>query len=386
MSSAELIMQTRDLPEEKVGDFLSIEDFRRQLDREKHRTDRTECPFTLMLFGIGQTSSEIGLNNEDLKELASMVQEVTRASDYKGWFLNGNELLVGVLMPDTKPEESGHLFNRVKASMPSTFTRHINLSTTVYSYPVQADLNTDEPARMKLISEPVDSNMVSEKEIDTPSWKRTLDIVGALTTILLLSPIWILVSLYIKLVSPGPVFFKQKRVGLGGNHFMMIKFRTMSVKVDPDAHRRYVESLIKAESGNNDKPMIKQEDRPEIIPGGKIIRSLCLDEIPQLLNVLKGEMSMVGPRPAMEYEVQQYAGWHHKRLYALPGMTGLWQVSGKNRLTFNEMVRLDIRYTRQMSFITDLRILLKTIPAIIGQLSDMFWKDQTLMEKVPENA
>lgn len=386
MSSTGISTHTRNLPGERMHDFLNPEEFRRELDREKHRTDRSESPFTLMLFGFEPEPGIPGKINGELKELASVVQRVTRASDCKGWFLNGDKFQVGVLMPDTKPEESAHLYNRVRDGLRPALKNKFNVTTTVYTYPAHLESSSGYRGLSLEGNDSTGSIVFSKPVEQIPMWKRSLDVIGALMAIILLSPIWIMISLFIKLVSPGPVFFKQKRVGMDGKYFMMIKFRTMSVKVDPDAHRRYVETLIRSDSGNNDKPMVKLENRPEIIPGGKIIRSLCLDEIPQLLNVLKGEMSLVGPRPAMEYEVQQYADWHHKRLNALPGMTGLWQVSGKNRLTFNEMVRLDIRYTRQMSLNNDLKILVKTIPAIMGQLSDMFWKEQTLMEKVPENA
>lgn len=167
--------------------------------------------------------------------------------------------------------------------------------------------------------------------------KRMFDFFVALWVLLLASPLMGVTAVFIKLTSPGPVFFKQERVGLMGEVFVMYKFRTMDVKADTGMHQDHVTDLI-----NNGQPMVK------------------IDELPQLINVIQGEMSLVGPRPAIPYEVQAYADWHRKRLLAFPGMTGLWQVSSKNRLTFGQMVWLDIQYARQCSFWLDLKILCKT--------------------------
>lgn len=198
-----------------------------------------------------------------------------------------------------------------------------------------------------------------------PCWKRSCDIVGAGLLLLLLSPIFAALAAYIKIVSRGPVFFAQERIGYRGLPFKMWKFRSMWHNVDHSVHCDHLKKLIRC--GATDKPMAKIEDDSRIIPHGWILRSLCLDELPQLYNVLIGDMSLVGPRPAVHYEVEEYSCWHKSRFDCVPGMTGLWQVSGKNNLSFRQMVTLDIRYSRQISPWQDLKILAKTAPAVLGQ-------------------
>ena len=202
-----------------------------------------------------------------------------------------------------------------------------------------------------------------------PAWKRMLDVVGASAGLTLLLPTLIFVAATTKIISPGPVFFKQKRVGHLGRRFTFWKFRTMVINADSTEHREHLCDLIK-----NENVMKKLDDHDaQIIPFiGKFLRSSCLDELPQLINVLLGEMSLVGPRPCLPYEYEQYQLWHKKRFDALPGLTGLWQVSGKNKLTFMEMIRLDIAYEQQMSFGGDLKILLMTFPAILNMTVESF--------------
>ena len=200
-----------------------------------------------------------------------------------------------------------------------------------------------------------------------PSWKTILD----LTCILLSMPLWLPVvlflSLWIKLASPGPVFFRQERVGHRGKRFMILKFRTMKVNVETRTHERHLEQLI-----NADVPMTKLDAAgdPRIIPGGRFLRATGLDELPQLFNVLRGEMSLVGPRPCTPHEFKSYQVWQRERVNARPGLTGFWQVNGKNRTTFTEMIKLDIFYTKNMSPWLDLTIMLKTLPALITQVID----------------
>ena len=200
-----------------------------------------------------------------------------------------------------------------------------------------------------------------------PVWKRTLD----LGVILLFSPVLVLICsaivLLIKLGSTGPVMFRQLRVGYKGREFLCYKFRSMRVDAETDSHRGHTTQLMKSET-----PMTKldAEKDPRIIPFGSLLRSTGLDELPQLINVLRGEMSLVGPRPCIPYEYQAYENWQRRRFDAVPGLTGLWQVSGKNRTTFNQMIHLDIKYSERASFWLDLKIILKTVPALLIQCYD----------------
>ena len=200
-----------------------------------------------------------------------------------------------------------------------------------------------------------------------PLWKRALD----LGIIFLFSPLLVLVggiiALLIKLGSSGPVMFRQQRVGYKGQQFLCYKFRSMKVDAETDSHRGHTTQLMKSEA-----PMTKLDARkdPRIIPFGSILRSTGLDELPQLINVMRGEMSLVGPRPCIPYEYERYEPWQRRRFDAVPGLTGLWQVSGKNRTTFNQMIRLDIKYSERVSLWLDIKIILKTVPALVIQCYD----------------
>jgi len=199
-----------------------------------------------------------------------------------------------------------------------------------------------------------------------PKWKRLID----LLVVALLFPLWLpvmtLVALWVAITSPGPIFYRQPRIGFKGSRFMLIKFRTMKVNAETHVHEAYLEHLIVS-----DRPMIKLDATdPRLILGGRFLRAIGLDELPQIFNVLRGEMSLVGPRPCTVTEFERYAPEQRARVNALPGLTGLWQVNGKNKTTFREMIEMDIFYSRNISLSLDLKIILRTVPAIIGQLSD----------------
>jgi lipopolysaccharide/colanic/teichoic acid biosynthesis glycosyltransferase len=198
-----------------------------------------------------------------------------------------------------------------------------------------------------------------------PRWKRMLDVVFILLILPVILPLAALIAMLIRMVSDGPILFKQERIGHLGQRFMCLKFRTMFVGAETTTHQGYLHHLI-----NSSTPMIKLDARGDsrIIPFGLLLRSSGLDELPQLINVLRGEMSLVGPRPCLPYECDNYLPWQRERFDTLPGLTGLWQVSGKNRTTFVEMMQLDIKYARNKTLWLDLAIILRTIPAILGQI------------------
>jgi len=208
-----------------------------------------------------------------------------------------------------------------------------------------------------------------------PWWKRSMDTVVSILGLILLLPLFLCIAIYIETVSPGPILFKQKRVGRGGKLFDCYKFRTMKPNADSTMHRRYLEALIKGDTNSNSQPkMIKLLGEPQIIPFGNVLRESGLDELPQLFNVFLGDMSLIGPRPPIPYEVKEYKTWYRDRFDVLPGITGLWQVSGKNRLTFNEMMRLDIAYARDVTLLGDLKIILLTPYAVVRQFKDYLRK------------
>jgi len=205
----------------------------------------------------------------------------------------------------------------------------------------------------------------SPKPIQDIRWKRNLDIIFILLASPFLIPLALLIALLIRSVSTGPVLFRQERVGYLGGRFMCFKFRTMFVDADTKSHQGHLQNLM-----NSNRPMMKMDSRgdPRIIPFGLLLRASGLDELPQLINVLRGEMSLVGPRPCLPYEYDKYLPWQKERFGTVPGLTGLWQVSGKNKTTFVEMIQLDIKYAKSKSFWWDLKIIFLTIPALIIQM------------------
>jgi lipopolysaccharide/colanic/teichoic acid biosynthesis glycosyltransferase len=223
------------------------------------------------------------------------------------------------------------------------------------------------------------SNHIARSRI--PRWKRALD----LTLVLLASPIWVPVSIVlavlIKIVSPGPALFRQERVGHMGARFRCLKLRTMKVNADPTVHRQHLHDLMAS-----DKPMLKLDCAGDarLIPGGLWLRTLGLDELPQLFNVLRGEMSLVGPRPSTVYEFAAFKPCHRQRCATPPGLTGLWQVSGKNRTSFQKMMELDLQYTERKSLLLDIKILVMTFPAILLQCRDSWVRKRTSRSEARE--
>ncbi len=207
----------------------------------------------------------------------------------------------------------------------------------------------------------------SSLSLPLPTWKRAIDITLCIVALPVLAFVTLIMTIITRLSSPGPVLFCQERVGYKGKSFTCYKFRTMKVSAETSSHQAHLATLMKS-----NKPMVKMDSARDkrLIPGAWLLRATGLDELPQILNVLKGEMSLVGPRPCVPYEYREYLPWQMERFNAAPGLTGLWQVSGKNRTTFEEMIRLDIRYTQEKSFLMDLWIISMTIPALVVQVMD----------------
>ena len=201
--------------------------------------------------------------------------------------------------------------------------------------------------------------------VATSAAKRAFDVVFALIGLIVSAPLVLLIVIAIRLDSRGPVLFRQGRAGLYGRTFQVLKFRTMHHGTSGDRHKEYVEGLVSgtAEHSNGGVYKLVQDDR--ITRVGRVLRSTSLDELPQIWNVLRGEMSLIGPRPAIDYEVDLYEPWQKARLAARPGITGLWQVSGRNLLTYRQMCELDAEYIRRWSFWLDLKIFVRTIPVVL---------------------
>jgi lipopolysaccharide/colanic/teichoic acid biosynthesis glycosyltransferase len=218
------------------------------------------------------------------------------------------------------------------------------------------------------------TRVYSVRKIRQYKSKRILDLIAASVGLVLAAPLAAIVALFIKISSPGPVLFKQIRIGRGGDKFTFYKFRSMRVDCDDASHRKYMKLFIEGnEEGlenfhQRGKKIYKMTCDDRVTMVGRFLRRTSLDELPQLLNVLKGDMSMVGPRPHIPYEVDLYQDWHRRRLQGLAGITGWWQIHGRSRVTFDESVKMDIWYLEHQSVILDIRIMLRTITkAIVGR-------------------
>jgi len=339
---------------------LRSDNFAEAVHRETRRSERSGAPLSIVRYAIDGGAAGDTLHFE---RLLGILQSSMRETDFLGHI--SSDTLV-ILCPDTDAAGARGLVAKLApavADMPvlpatATFPEHLFESLAGSSSAAEAlQLFTAPEA-------PVDRN-------GDYALKRSLDVVGALLALLLFGPVMLTVALIVRLTSRGPIIFRQKRLGKGGVPFTFYKFRSMVVNVDDKIHREFVANLIRGGQGpapttEGDAATYKMKADPRVTRIGRLIRMTSIDELPQLFNVLKGDMSMVGPRPPIPYEAAHYEPWHLRRiLIAKPGITGLWQVEGRSRVTFSEMVRMDLRYIRQCSLALDLKILAKTIVVVL---------------------
>ncbi|WP_373500732.1 sugar transferase [Desulfococcus sp.] len=350
------------------------------LEKERLRTHRSGIPFSILIF------DDVNSDRNPLYEkLIVFLKERLRSTDEIGWY-TGSRL--AVLLPDTRCPGAEVLANDIARKMKPDI-----LSIRVQVYPgidTSADRRS-EGRHIRAIKPPAAAFSGNEAPLKAaqcnihldaadcsfvasdPGWKRMLDIAGSSVGLILLFPLFLIIAAYIKIVSPGPVLFKQERLGFRRKPFTIYKFRTMRVCAETECHMEYSKAFIK----NSAVAMTKLDEKdPRLIPFARILRSTGLDELPQLFNILKGDMSIVGPRPCMDYEAEEYTAWQHERFDSKPGLTGLWQVSGKNRTTFLEMARFDARYAKRRTFLRDVFIIFMTVPAVFIQILDMPKKDK----------
>jgi lipopolysaccharide/colanic/teichoic acid biosynthesis glycosyltransferase len=351
---------------------LNEEAFRQMVVIERKRTERSGNPFLLMLLTTGN-QEDLSKARAALGNTLSALLKSTRQTDVIGWYKN--HATIGVVFTGFSLEERNNILSTILAKVSNTLRDHLppgqfnQLSVSFHFFP--DDWDHDAPGRP---SNPVlypdllnrDKGRRSRLTI-----KRMMDIAGSSLALIGCLPLFVLIALLIKASSRGPVLFRQQRVGHHGRCFTFLKFRSMHMGNDPSVHKEYVTKLIngvaeqKASNGNG-QGVYKLVNDQRITRIGKFLRKSSLDELPQLLNVLRGEMSLVGPRPSIPYEVAAYQTWHRRRVLEVkPGMTGLWQVNGRNRIKFDEMVRLDLQYAKQWSPWLDLKILLHTPSAVL---------------------
>lgn len=337
-------------------------DLLQELRRERLRADRSRRPLSIALFCLGGERSGEALDIQR-QQFIAVLRSAVRETDIVGNFGDGR---VGVLLTDTDAKGRDAFIRKLLDRRGD-----IPFSIVARTYPDQTfDGLVEENPRL---IEPhlFYSDISTCRHRFGYSSKRWLDIIGALVGIALFSPLMLLTAVAVKLTSPGPIIFRQIRLGEKGQPFVFYKFRSMAVNTDDRIHRAYVESLISGDvkainQGSAEAPLYKIKADPRVTPIGRIIRRTSIDELPQFFNVLKGEMSLVGPRPPLPYEAEKYQSWHMRRIFEMkPGITGIWQVEGRSRTSFDEMVRLDLEYMRRCSLALDLKILLKTVKVVL---------------------
>ena len=344
----------------------TITDFHAILKRERFLSDRNNHGFSLITFN----AKKIKKCNIIATQLAEIFATRLRITDTVGWV---NTKSISVLLSNTDSKGAKKFADLLRSQI--TLSENTPLYD-IYTYQSKKWHNGNGNKSINSFKDVVDEEYTMFPfEYKIPFWKRTMDIVCSFFGLLLLLPFLAFVALMIKIVSPGPIFYKQQRVGRSGKTFNFYKFRTMKMNNDITVHQKYLKELINGDS-NRDKPMGKLEDDNNIIHRGDFLRKSCIDELPQLLNVLRGEMSLVGPRPCIPYEAEEYLSLHARRFYITPGMTGLWQVSGKNKRTFKEMIRMDIEYISKQSFWLDIMILLKTPLVILSEFNNISKKNK----------
>jgi lipopolysaccharide/colanic/teichoic acid biosynthesis glycosyltransferase len=340
----------------RVPRVMDGELFRSALGYERKRAARSNQPSILLLI---TESDRPGLTSPAAwQAVIQAVATATREPDLIGWIESNR--VVGVIVSDFRVSETNtHALDlRIRRAL----ARKLD-ADTIRRFTIQLQVHQ---GRQEATAE---ADTARARRTIYLATKRALDIVASALLLVLASPLFLLMAALVKLDSSGPVFFEQARVGQWMRPFTILKFRTMYVNVAETLHQQYVTWYIN--SSGEGKPaqtdVFKLTDDPRITPIGRFLRKTSFDELPQLWNVLRGDMSLVGPRPPIGYELEQYQPWHCRRLLdAKPGITGLWQVTGRSRTTFDEMVRLDLRYARTCSLWTDVKILLATPAAVIS--------------------
>jgi lipopolysaccharide/colanic/teichoic acid biosynthesis glycosyltransferase len=299
--------------------------------------------------------------------IATAISSCTRETDSLGWY--EQDLTLGVLLTEIDHLDNAKiefLVQKISSAIQKTVTpeEFCRLRLTIRVLPQSSKNGIHEGRREEVIYRDLYQKPSSSRHTD--ALKRVTDICGSCLFLLLLLPVFVAIALLIKVTSSGPVVFCQKRVGRHGKLFEFYKFRTMHADSDPAIHREYVTKLINgAGQVQQSNGMYKLVADPRVTPLGRILRKTSLDELPQFVNVLLGDMSLVGPRPSLPYEFDCYRAWHKRRVMEIkPGLTGLWQVHGRSRTTFDEMVRMDLRYARTQSLWLDLKLILQTPAAM----------------------
>ena len=342
------------------------------LSLERKRTERSKIPFLLVLLNIERLRLVNGDRDQTARQIMAAISPLTRETDLVGWYTC--DAVIGVLFTQMSAIADPNLIvNPILAKVVPALNSHLppaKASRIAISWHVFPEIPGDDsgiPSDTELYPDVVNRNKANRLLRVT---KRLIDIIGSLVALVLFSPFFGIIALLVKLSSEGPVIFTQERLGQFGNIFRCLKFRTMHANNDSKIHQEFMKQVIKGKydgnSGNGSKPVYKMTNDPRVTRIGRFLRRTSLDEFPQFLNVLKGDMSLVGPRPPLAYEYLQYDIWQRRRVIeSKPGITGLWQVRGRSRVRFDDMVRLDLRYGSAWSLWLDMQILMQTPRAVL---------------------
>jgi lipopolysaccharide/colanic/teichoic acid biosynthesis glycosyltransferase len=336
--------------------------FREILVMERKRSERYNRPFLFVLININPAHKIHG-NGHFPEKIKQFIKANIREVDIKGWY--DRHRTIGIIFPEYNPETKNTILKKILTGLEASFGAELasamTISSTSFPEYIKEAGKEDWVADARLYPSPskrIESNKFSR------ILKRCIDIVGSIFGIIIFSPFFIIIPIIAKVTSKGPVFFTQKRVGQGGRLFTCIKFRSMCVQKDYTIHKEFITKFIqssKNETVTGYKPEYKLKNDPRITPIGKFLRKTSIDEIPQLFNVLRGDMSLVGPRPAIPYEIEGYNTWHKRRVLEVkPGITGFWQVKGRSKTSFEDMVRMDLQYIKEWSLFWDIILIIQT--------------------------
>ena len=351
--------------------LLSHDMFARTVYLEHKRSERSGRGFVVMTLESAKLFNA-SHGGQALAHIVSALSGCTRDTDVKGWYRE--RFAIGVLFTevglhaDTRPVIDA-LLAKVTGALSDALTgdEMNQIRISFRAFPEEWDQDGPPPNAPKYD----DLLYPAAPKLLARLLKRLMDVIGSLVLLLVLLPVFAAIAIAVKLTSRGPMLFRQARLGQYGKRFSFLKFRSMYVNNDPGIHREFVQKFIAGGNGCHPAPETpapyKLAADPRITPLGRVLRTTSMDELPQLLNVLKGEMSLVGPRPPLPYEAECYQRWHRARLLAAkPGITGLWQVAGRSRVKFDEMVRMDLRYAKSWSLWLDIKILLQTPRAVLS--------------------
>ena len=353
--------------------LYSQELFRDLLVHERKRSERSKQHFFFVALDIKDvltnTRSDVEIVNAVIKAIAASSREI----DIKGWY--EAPICIGIIYTDVGVSTLEQILDKIKLTLAKLLDKSMapRIGITYSIFPEEDGKQWTSDRKNEAVLYPSLPSETVRKKTQL-FLKRVLDICASGAGIVALSPVLLAFAFLIKLTSPGPVFFKQERIGYGGRKFKLYKFRSMYANNDPAAHKAFVTDLITqrvsqagAPSGNSASTSYKIKNDPRITAIGRFVRKTSIDELPQLFNVFFGEMSLVGPRPPIGYEVEVYEVWHRPRVVeVMPGITGLWQVEGRSRTTFDGMVRMDLEYIHNWSLWLDLKLLLRTPAAVMA--------------------